>query len=298
MLHLIINPNTARCPDYMLDIYEAVRAPFVNPQTTHRQAAALLIMVWTAQNNIEKLQWQDQIDQDQADADTRREELEEEARQKQEELEEEKEEQRKEEVKKNKSKYIPVLPTELPIIVSVIATQRLNKGEYVPLWYFTNTGIDNASKSFSIIDEDSLSIIKRKDSSTSLVSAVSSKESKSIIKDQDLTWDKFSIAAPQIIDALGLAEWPEDRLRMMVKFWTNITTHHFRSSRDKLDRSTLLLYQAEQRRLWHQAINSPGHGSDLSEINEELLWQTKERLYWIDRERKDHEREYTVSGPL
>jgi hypothetical protein len=295
-----MDPITAQCPDYSLDIYQAVRAPFVNPQTTDEQAAALLTTVWVAQNTVEKQQWQEQIDQDEAEEDVRRAEAEEEARLRQEESDKEKEEQRKEELKKNKSKYIPIpargVPTQPPIIVSIMATRRLGKGDYVPLWYYTNAGIDDASKSFSIIDEESLSLIKREDGSTSLVPTASSKETKTIVEDQDLTWDDFSIAAPRMIDALSLAEWPEDRIRMMVRFWANLTTHHFRSSRNQLDRDALLLYQAEQRRLWHQAINSPGHGYDLSEINEELLRQTKERLYWIDRARKDREREHTLSS--
>ena len=74
----------------------------------------------------------------------------------------------------------------------------------------------------------------------------------------------------------------------MTDFWTNINTHPFRSLRDPLDRNTLLLYQAEQRKLWHQAINSPGHGYDLSQINEELMRQTKDRLYWIEREQRNN----------
>jgi hypothetical protein len=300
MPRLLIDPNTTHCPDYSLAIYEAVRAPFVSDQTTHEQAANILATVWAAQNVVEKQQWQEQLDQDEADIEARRQELEEEARQRQEESDKEKDEQKKEEIKKNKSKYIPIpargVPTQPPIIASTIATRRLNKGEYVPMWYYTNAGLDDASKSFSIFDEESLSLIRRADGSTSLVPAVSSRESKSIVEDQDLTWDEFSVAAPRMIDAMSLAEWSEDRMRMMMKFWANLTTHHFRSSRNQIDRNALLLYQAEQRKLWHQAINSPNHGYDLSEINEELLRQTKERLYWIERERKDREREHIVSN--
>ena len=74
---------------------------------------------------------------------------------------------------------------------------------------------------------------------------------------------------------------------MMTEFWTNINTHPYRSSRDPLDWSTLLLYQVEQRKLWHQAINSPDHGYNLSQINKDLLCQPKDRQYWMEREQKD-----------
>ena len=68
----------------------------------------------------------------------------------------------------------------------------------------------------------------------------------------------------------------------------NINTHPFRSLRDPLDWSMLLLYQTKQRKLWHQAINSPGHRYNLSQINEELLRQTKDRLYWSEQEQRDN----------
>ena len=84
---------------------------------------------------------------------------------------------------------------------------------------------------------------------------------------------------------------------MMMEFWMNINTHPFRSSRDPLDWSTLLLYQAKQRKLWHQAINSPGHRYNLSQINEELLHQTKDRLYWSEQEQRDNAlgKDYVIS---
>ena len=292
MPRLLIDPNTTQCPDYSLDIYHTVRVPFVTPESDHHQAAIILTTVWGAQNTVEKQQWQDQLDQDAAEADERRLEREEIERVRQEELDKEKEEQRKDERKRNKSKFVPIpargVPTTPPIIVSALATRRMDKGDYVPLWYFTNSGLDDAAKAFSILEEDALSLVKRDDGLTSLVPALSSKESRSVVEDCKLSWDDFCIAAPRMILAMSRSEWPPDRITMMTEFWTNINTHPFRSSRDPLDRSTLLLYQAEQRKLWHQAINSPGHGYDLSQINEELLRQTKDRLYWSEREQRDN----------
>ena len=169
-----------------------------------------------------------------------------------------------------------------PIIVSAPATQCMEKGNYVPLWYFTNAGLDDGTKAFNILEDEALSFIKRSDGSTSLVPALSSKESRNIIKDSELSWDEFCIATPPMILVMSQAEWLPNHITMMMEFWSNLNTHPYRSSRDQLDRDTLLLYQAEQRKLWHQAINSPGHGYDLSQINEELLCQTKDRLYWLE----------------
>ena len=81
-------------------------------------------------------------------------------RMRQEELDKEMEDHRREERKKNKSKFVPILPisvpTTPPIIVSAIATQYMDRGDYAPLWYFTNAGLDDAAKAFSILREDVL----------------------------------------------------------------------------------------------------------------------------------------------
>ena len=300
MARILLDPNIAQCPNYLLDIYHAVRVPFVTAESTHQQAAVILTTVWEAQNMVEKQQWQQQVDRDEEEVKEKRDAAEEAERLRQEELEKEKEEHRKEERKKNKSKFNPILqrgvPTIPPIIVSTLATRRMEKGDYVPIWYFTNVGLDDATKAFNILEDEALSFIKRSDGSTSLVPALSSKESRNVIEDSELSWDEFCITAPRMILAMSRAEWPPNCITMMTEFWSNLNTHPYRSSRDQLDRDALLLYQAEQRKLWHQAINSPGHGYDLSQINKELLRQTKDRLYWLERERKDRGRDLHVSS--
>ena len=59
-------------PNYVLDIYQAVWVPFITPDSDHNQAAVILTTVWEAQNAVEKQQWQEQLDQDAANADERR----------------------------------------------------------------------------------------------------------------------------------------------------------------------------------------------------------------------------------
>jgi hypothetical protein len=305
MPHVFIDPNTTQCPDYTLDIYQAARASLVNDNVTYKQAAVILTNVWTAQNAVERQQWQKQVDQDDAAAKQHRQDLQYERKPRQEEIAKEKEDQRKEEMKKNKSKFIPIpargVPTQPPVIASAFAIRRMDKGDFVPLWYYTNAGIDDAIKSFSndsVIDDEALSLITRSDGSTSILPLASVKGSKGIVEDQDISWDDFCISAPRMIEAMGRAGWPDDRIKMMGQFWTNIQSHPFRSSRDPFDRLALLVYQAEQRRQWHQTINIPGYGYNLSKINEDLLRQTRERLCWAEHDRKDKEAERLVSPSI
>lgn len=302
MPRLLLNPNLAQCPDYNLNLYQALRAPLVNQNTDHAQAATILTNIWNAQNIIEKQLWQEQLDQDTAETEARRAEMEEQERIRQEDIQKEKEEQRKEEEKKNAIKYLPIpdrdVPTRPPVITSSIATCKLEKGEYVPLWYFTNTGLEDATKSFNVVDEDTLSLVRREDGSTALVPSMTAKESKALIGDQFLSWEDFSIAALRMIEAMGRARWPNEKVKMMANFWSNLTVHPFRSSGKQLEKNTLLLYQSEQRKLWHQAISTPGYGYDLSCINEELVKEAKDRLYWMEREWKDAESDNVSPPPL
>ena len=119
-----------------------------------------------------------------------------------------------------------------------------------------------------------------------------------MVKDSNLSWDEFCITMPCMILAISQSEWPPNHIAMMTGFWSNLNTHPYRFSRELLDRNALLLYQAEQRKLWHQAINLPGHGYGLPQINKELLHQTKDRLYCIEQEHRDHGRDHTIMSCL
>ena len=98
-----------------------------------------------------------------------------------------------------------------------------------------------------------------------------------------------------MILAMEEANWPQERVSMLAKFWGNLQIHELRSSRDPLDQKTLLVYQAEQHRLWHLAISAPRGAYNIARINEEILRKTREKVYWDDRHAKDCERDYHVS---
>jgi hypothetical protein len=69
---LLLNPNSAQCPDYTLDIYQNAHTPFINDNTTDQQATMILANVWAANNAVEKLIWQEQADIEAAQVKVRR----------------------------------------------------------------------------------------------------------------------------------------------------------------------------------------------------------------------------------
>ena len=85
---------------------------------------------------------------------------------------------------------------------------------------------------------------------------------------------------------------------MIAKFWGGLQIHEYRSSRDPLNQKALIVYQAEQRRLWHLTIASPHGAYNLSRINEQIMRKTREKVYWDDHRLKDFQRDFRVSHPF
>lgn len=303
MPRIRIDPSTAKCPDYTLDVYEKTRALLLNDTVNAAQAATILCSIWEAANQVEKQQWRDQVLADEEEAEQVSQEAEDPRKLKEEELEKEKvEEQQIGEMEKYKAKHAPIpkrpVPRQQPVIASQYATRRLQKGGYVPLWYWTNKGLEHARNTFNSTEEDAMSFLQEADGSISLVPAYSSKDAKTALDDQELDWEQFSISASRMLNAMTHAGWPQEWVTMMASFWKNIKEHPFRGSDNPLDPKTLLVYQAEQRKLWHYTINTPNAGYNLSEINEEVLLDTKQRLFWREMSEKEREREQRVSAIL
>jgi hypothetical protein len=299
MPRLQINPSLLECPDFSSPTYAAVRGPLINDDTSEEQAIQLLKNVWNAGNEADRVSWQTQVDEDLAlQVEQSRVQAEADERTIQKEIDEA-EALRKEDIKRNKSKHIPIpnrdVPTVAPVFASNYAVRKMEKGLYVELWYYTNAGLDEAIRNSNTTDDEAMVMIRQSNGSTSWVPAASARTATAVTDDKNILWEDFCQAAPRMILAMEEADWPQERVAMLAKFWGNLQVHELRSSRDPIDQKTLLVYQAEQRRLWHLAISSPQGAYDLSRINEEILRKTRERVYWDERRAKDYDRDYRVS---
>jgi hypothetical protein len=299
MARLQFNPNLLECPDFASPVYTAARAPFINGDVTEEVAIQRLKDIWTAGNEADRIRWQTQSNEDdalraeqlrlQTEADNLRVQAE----------VEEAEALRKEDVKKNKSKYIPIpdrdVPTVAPVFASNFAVRKMQKGLYVEMWYYTNAGLDEALRNSNAADDEAMAMLRLANGSTAWVPAAAARTAAAVTDDKNILWEDFCQAAPRMIVAMEEADWPQERVTMLAKFWGNLQIHELRSSRDPLDQRTLIVYQAEQRRLWHLAISSPQGAYNISRINEDILRKTREKVYWEERRLKDYERDYRVS---
>ena len=278
--------------------YAAARAPLINPDTTEQQAIQFHNDIWSAGNQADKVRWQVQNEEDEAlRAEQLRLQSEAEVLKAQAEIEEA-ESLRKEELKKNKSKYIPIPDRDVPTVACIFASnyalRKMEKGLYVELWYYTNAGLDEAFHNSNSVDDEAMMMVHLPNGSTSWVPAASTKTSSAVTEDRNILWEDFCQAAPRMIVAMEEADWPQERVSMLAKFWGNLQIHELRSSRDPLDQKTLIVYQAEQRRAWHLAISSPQGAYNLARINEEIMRKTREKVYWDERRLKDYQRDVRV----
>ncbi|KAG2049253.1 hypothetical protein BDR06DRAFT_1012351 [Suillus hirtellus] len=259
MPHLLSDLNLSFCPNYADDAFINTRLQLTNENITEAQAIVILRNIWQAENNAAKLQWQEQLNEDR-DRQEHLERLKNEEQERQEqETHDEEEAAWKEDRKKNKHKYTAVPKLDVPLKATILPSsytlRKLDKGEYIELWYFTNDGLDDAKLKNSV-DEDAMIMATLAGGDTAWVSAASTWNTRAVIDDQNLKFEDFCQACPHIIEAMQEAAWPTDRIQMMAIFWRNLQVHDFHSMHDPLAQKALLVYQAEQRKRWHITVKS------------------------------------------
>ncbi|KAG2342070.1 hypothetical protein BDR05DRAFT_935759 [Suillus weaverae] len=286
------DPNFNICPDYASDTFVNTRAQLINDNITEEQAVQLLRNIWEANNDVDKILWQQQVENDR----------EQRAQNKNDWTKLESMRRMlyaKKREKKNKHKYVPILATGIPDDTAITpcsyVLQKLDKGEYVELWYFTNDGLDEDSLK-KMADDDAMILSTLADGSTAWVSSASTRNACAIVSDEDLPFEDFCQACPCFITAMEEADWPADRVRMMALFWRNIQVHRLRSVRDPIAQKTLLVYQAKQRKRWHVASKSSVGPYDLSLVNERVLEAMREKVYWVEQNKRDNAHDYKVSS--
>ncbi|KAG6827118.1 hypothetical protein H0H87_005549 [Tephrocybe sp. NHM501043] len=158
------------------------------------------------------------------------------------------------EMKKHRLKYLVIPSRPLPMILTEVAqkytVRKLDKGEYMEMWYFTNAGINYAQTHNNMIDSDVL-VAHSTDGKMKWAPAVSIKEAKGTYPDHYLTWNNFSVAVSCMLVAFEEAGWMLQQQSMFANLWGQLAVHPYHLSTDLVDTDALLLYQDEQHCAWH-----------------------------------------------
>lgn len=278
------DPHNFVCPDYSQPVHLRARRPFLADNCTDAQAAEILTKAWRANNEVDRHLWQQQIESDAVRAVEETREREEGAALAQAEADQDRLDALKEDQKRNRSKYheIPDCPppSHPYFVPAPYAKQKIKQGLYVEMSYFTNRGHALAKAYASTIDDESL--VPSTDpisGDIKWIPAKSKRDSTTVILDQDLNTEDLSIAIPRFIEAITTANWPAQRISMLKSFWGQLLTHDYRYSSDPVDIQALIIYQAEQRAAWHDAITNEGGGWNLGIISDEIMRNTREKAY-------------------
>ncbi|KAG6886935.1 hypothetical protein C0992_001572 [Termitomyces sp. T32_za158] len=294
MPNIIVDPNEAVCPDFAAENFATARNALINENVNEEVAINILTSAWRANNALDREVWNRQRQEREEEQALMQRRAAEEQQQRAEAREMEEEAIRREERRKHKNKYTPLTrvppPSNPPEILPSYATARLQKGQFVEMWYFTNEGMDYALKTSTTTDENAMVQTIDRDGNAMWVPAAASRGSKSATDDRDLTWEQLLVAIPRFLDAIQAAQWTEERQAMMTDLFAKLQAHPFRASKDPLDRVALLRYLAEQRRLWHQAIDAGTGAWDIGILNEHLMRNATDAVRRERRDREDAER--------
>jgi hypothetical protein len=116
--------------------------------------------LWRIQNEADKRHWDARVEAEAREIEALCREAAQEEEQRQLALKADQEAEIQEERKKNKAKYAPVKDLDFPsdpiILPCQYAVRKMKSGEYCELSYFTNNGLEEASRSTFTADDDAL----------------------------------------------------------------------------------------------------------------------------------------------
>ncbi|KAG1751050.1 hypothetical protein EDB19DRAFT_1903900 [Suillus lakei] len=266
------DPSLLVCPDFMSEPYRISRASLVTPTNTEAQAAETLRVVWVTTNNALCTQWQQQVAEDEQLRAEQQRQAEDETERQQQALRLEEEATKADEKKKNRSKHsiIPVRPrpdtTDDAALVSDFALRKIDKGQYVELYYWTNIGLQDVHSSYRTRDDEGMVPTTGEDGSTVWVNAGGTKPSAGVIADRNLSVVDFAQAVLHMIAALEEHDWTNQRVTMLARFWGAIMLHRYWNSTDSI---------AQPKGAW-----------DISIIDEAALLRTFDRVFRDMRHRE------------
>ncbi|KAM6503922.1 hypothetical protein JOM56_000865 [Amanita muscaria] len=285
------DPNRAKTPDYTSEAFAPLRALLTTEDRTEEDAIRVLTDTWRDEINRKKLQWAQQLEEDRLAEEAQRREQEE--RQEppqgggQGEQPPEDQQPRPMQAAKPKLNALATGTTVSNIRMprpSSYAIKRLEKYEYIDLWYFTEEGCEDALRFNQSTASDTYTLAKI-DDTVSLRPINAAKASRNAISDEKLTWRQMSIAKTALLHHMTELGWDVAYVRALASFYVALESHPRRRQGTNGDR-VLLLYQAEVRREWFQQLTQERIQTvfDISIINEERLRRIDEASYITERD--------------
>ncbi|KAG1875767.1 hypothetical protein F4604DRAFT_2007749 [Suillus subluteus] len=295
MSRFTIDPNLEQCPDFTSAIFQGSHTPLLGPTVNDTQAAVTLQTIWVATNATLKAQWQQQLDTDAlaatkqrcllAEADERR-------------LAAQKLQDAviaEEDRKKNRIHHIPIPDWPRPtcaaatVLICDFTLQKVDKAQFIELYYWTNKGLADAKLDFHNVDDDGMIPMATADGTTTWLPTSATCPAYGVTADHLLSPLDFARVIPCYIASLEQRGWENSCILMLAQFFGALMLHDYWTSDDVFEQHTLLTCQEEQCHAWHQAIPQPSGAWNISVIDEVELSRTYDRICHPDRMRTNNE---------
>ena len=201
-------------PDFTTDEDAVAHLTLINSGVPENAAAAALAQVWFFNNKRDKTEW-DRVVANEAHTEEEARQLATAAKELLRQQEQaEKEAALTEEHKKHKTKYIPILNTQVPFdligLPAKYTRKQMDGGHYVKPFYFTNQGLMDAQEVAATEDDDTF-VWKQGDSgSPALVEATKRGLKTKPLPDEKLSWEQFFEATPCFIQFMKRYNWPNE----------------------------------------------------------------------------------------
>ena len=264
MPRLPFDPSLLVCPDYASPDFEETRNLTRFPDEDPAATAQRLVAIWTAGNTRDRQAWTAQVVADtQAAADEERDRLKQ--------AEADRADVAKE-LDKKRPKLLPLnkagMPSILPMHCSPYAFHKLELLDYVEFYYFTPEGCHEGRESYRSLADDTFTLA-RSDDGLTLRSASTSRPSRKVIPDADLTWEQFTSARSIYIDEIQRAKWPVALTEQTVDFLFALERHPTAHILD-YGKTVMLRVQSYVRRLWHTQLKT-AENFNISVINDAVV---------------------------
>ncbi|KAF8351021.1 hypothetical protein F5887DRAFT_935570 [Amanita rubescens] len=151
------------------------------------------------------------------------------------------------------------------------ARQKVNKFEYIELWYFSREGLAEASLPTTSTSNDTFGIVTGDLGAVQLCPVATTKASKNALPDESLSWDQISFASKVYVNALRKGQWSDEHILALVSFFSQLD--YQRTQLTSVLDKVFIEYQATVRRQWMDAYEF-----DIAEFNLSRLHAIESRV--------------------
>jgi hypothetical protein len=151
--------------------------------------------------------------------------------------------------------------------------KRLEKKEFVELWYFTADGCRETSGA-DLLSSDDYNLVGTGNGRIVIRSEASAATSTKAVKDEDLSWEQLTEAKTRMVGCMKACGWSQHEVTQLVMFFLSLDVHPIRSQSYGLQ--TIMRYQDRVRRDWTSRLKTDAYS--ISEVNDNLMKEFRDDI--------------------